>query len=171
MMFSSTLSTAIERMYDSVRAVLSRATESERDKRYIQTLSEVASFLSVLREFVKTCSYLDNVYKDLRYGRVCSRWYYIEDGMNIALLKLKPRTVISYDGAFIKVSYGDREVAIGGREVRYRVNNHVSTIRIDDERDVISKRSLLLEALGKLKSHIEHVTSDFVLCSKTVKQH
>ncbi len=170
MMIVNGLETPIERIYDNVKNVLERAIDEEKDKRYIQTLTELTSFLSILRNFIKTCSYLDTIYKDTKYGRICGRWIYIENMSNISLVKLNPRTVISSDGFSIKVSYKDRTIVLSSKELRFTVNNYSDKINLDDEDGIILKRSLMLNALGLLKSHINHVTNDFVICSKFARQ-
>jgi len=170
MIITNGLGRPIERIYGAVRNILERAIDEERDKRYIQTLTELTSFLSILKNFINTCTYLDTVYKDMKYGRICGRWIYTENINNIALVKLNPRTVISSDGFNIKVSYKNRTIVISGKELRLTINNYNDVINLDDEDNIILKRSLILNAVGLLKSHINHITNDFVLCSKFVRQ-
>ncbi len=170
MMIANGFGTTIERVYGVVRNVLEKAINEKRDKRYIQTLTEIISFLSILKNFINTCTYLDIVYKDMEYGRVCGRWIYTENMNNIALVKLNPRTVISSNGFSIKVSYKNKTIVILGKELRLTINNYRDVINLDDEDNVILRRSLILDAVGMLKSHIGHVTNDFIVCSKFARQ-
>jgi len=171
MMIANGFGKPIERIYETLRSMLERAIDEERDKRYVQTLAELTSFLSILKNFVNSCAYLDTVYRDIKYGRICGRWIYTENvNNNIALVKLNPRTVISSDGLNIKVSYKNRTVILSGGELRLTINNYNDVINLNDENNVVQKRSLILNVVGSLKSHINHVTNDFIMCSKFVKQ-
>lgn len=170
MIIANGLGVPIGRIYEAIKNVLERAIDEEKDKGYIQTLTELTSFLSILKNFIKTCTYLDTVYKDMKYGRICGRWIYTENMNNIALVKLNPRTVISSDGFSIKVSYRDRTIMISSKELRFTVNNYSDIVNLDDEDNIILKRSLILNAVGLLKSHITHITNDFVVCSKFIRQ-
>ncbi len=138
-------------------------------KDYILILTEVQSFLSTLRDFLKRVACLEQVHAELRCGRICKRWIYTENDSVRILTKLNPRLVISYDGTSIKISYDDREAIIQGTEIEYLINTFRDRVNLNNIDEILEKRSLLLDALGRLKAMLQHTEQDFELCIKELR--
>ncbi len=167
---SRTMLPHVEKEYQAAAERIRRISrEGKVRKDYILTLTEVQSFLSTLRDFLKRVACLEQVHAELRCGRICKRWIYTEnDGVRI-LTKLNPRLVIAYDGTSIKISYDDREAVIRGTEIEYLINTFRDRVNLNNVDEVLEKRSLLLDALGRLKAMLQHTEQDFELCIKELR--
>jgi len=148
---------------DYVREVV---REGRVRKDYVLTLTEVQSFFSKLRDFLKKASCLEQVHADLKCGRICKRWIYTENSDVRVLTKLSPRVVVAYYGEKIKISYDDREVDIHGTEIEYTINMFRDKVNLHNVDEVLEKKSLILEVLGRLKAILEHTEKDFEMCIK-----
>jgi len=164
---SKTVLRYVDKEYRSIADYVREMVRGGRVRKdYILTLTEIQSFLSTLRNFLKKASCLEQVHADLKYGRVCKRWMYTENSDVRILTKLSPRVVVAYYGDRIKISYDDREVNIHGTEIEYTINMFRDKVVIHNVDEVLEKRSLILEALGKLKAILEHTERDFEMCIK-----
>ena len=167
---SETMLPYIEKAYSMVSERIRKISrEGKVRKDYILTLTEVQSFLATLRDFLKRASCLEQAYKDLKVGRLCHKWLYTEEGSIRILTKLNPKLVIAFNGSEIKVTYNDREAKISGNQVEYTVNLFRDTITLENVEEVLEKKSVLINALGKLKAALQHTLNDFDLCIKELR--
>ena len=155
----------VESLYKSVGTILRGASGEGRAKRmYRDLLSDIQSTLSLIRRFIALAHCIE---RNLQPGaRICHRWFLTRYDGVVSLVKLEPRVTIYYDGSRIRVTYDDRETEFEGTTLRYRVNNFRDEVDLRNEESVLEKRSLILEAVGAIKSIITHCMPDMELCIK-----
>ncbi|MEM1542277.1 MAG: hypothetical protein QW101_03930 [Ignisphaera sp.] len=160
----------LERMSRSVEVRIEKAASEERDKRYINTLSEIQSFIKQVREFMNALRNLETMYTDLTHGRICFRWIYTEYGSNISLVKLEPRLTILYTHDKLQtlyISFDDRSVILyEGLKIGFTVNTYSEVVDLNDEENVISKRSLILDAVSRVGENLTRSIANINLCIK-----
>jgi len=150
---------------------LRRAMSSKEDKRYLQVLSELTSFVSSVRNFLNKASVLDNVLRELKVGRVCYKWFYSEDGSHIVLLRLDQHISLFYDGLTLGATYSKSHyIVINDRIVKLRINNFTDEVSLDNADEVISKRSLIIKTLSSLSNALLRYADEFPICAKHLQQ-
>lgn len=171
MRLASTSIQLIDKISKLIDNRIERAVNEEKDKKYINTLSELQSFVSQIREFMTMLKSLENIYTDLSHGRICFRWIYSESGSNISLVKLEPRFSISYSYDRLSLSFDDRSITLyEGSKMRFIVNTYDFDIDLDNEEDVIIKRSLILDVISKISIFLERSINNINLCIKYARQ-
>ncbi|MEM0489836.1 MAG: hypothetical protein QXG46_05070 [Ignisphaera sp.] len=157
----------LEKISRSIEAKIEKATSEERDKKYINVLSEIQSFIKQVREFMNALRNLETMYTDLNYGRICFRWMYAEYGSNISLVKFEPRLSILYTHDKLHISFDDRSVTLyEGLKIGFTVNTYSDVVDLDDEESVISKRSLILDAVSRVGESLIRSVANINLCIK-----
>jgi len=156
--------TALEKAYETR---LSRAAHSKEDKRYLQVLSELASFISSVKRFLNKAIVLDSAFKELKVGRVCYKWFYVEDRLHIVLSRLNPHISLFYDGSVLGVAHSKNfYVAISENTIKLRVNSFVDEIPLDSVDEITLKRSLIMKALGEASNALLKYADEFPVCAK-----
>lgn len=154
----------------NIDRILNRAISEEKSRIYINVLSDVKAFIRNMRIFINTLKNLEDFFPDLRYGRICFRWIYAEHGNIISLVKLEPKLSISFAGDRLKISCNSRAVTLySTSSIGFIVNQYNDTLDLGNEEDVISKRSLLLDAIAITSQYIEKAIENLNLCIKYAK--
>ncbi|NPA96517.1 MAG: hypothetical protein GXO32_02810 [Crenarchaeota archaeon] len=158
----------VDALYRNIGAVLKGVSGEGRAKRmYRDLLSDIQSTLALVKRFLELAHCIERALGSELRARVCHRWFLTRNDGVVTLVKLEPRVTIYYDGSRIRITYDDREVEFeGGTTLRFRVNNFRDEVDLRNEDAVLEKRSLIREAIGRIKSIITHCTPDMELCIK-----
>jgi hypothetical protein len=157
---------ALNRSYGSII----RRAEKE-DKRYLQVLSEITSFLTILKEFLSKAATLENVLRDLKVGKVCYKWFYTETDTRITLSRLNPHVSVFYTGMSIGVTNTKHFLAeLNDRVVKVRINNYIEEIPVTSIQDIVLKRSVIIKALSEAKNALQKYGDEFTVCTKQLQR-
>lgn len=159
----------IQTLEKSYEDVLRKATSGKADKRYIQVLSEIVSFIASIRAFLSKAIVMDKAFSDVKNGRVCFKWFYFENDSIISLSRLEPQVSISYNGTFITVSYHKNSLSFNEREIKIKLNEFRDDILINDNDNVIAKRSVIMRLIGEISTELLRYSDEFSVCSKVSK--
>jgi hypothetical protein len=159
----------INNLYEQFSERLDRTIREDANKEYIQILSELISFIAILRKFLNSASMLDNLYTDIKSGRVCFQWLYTEDNDFVSLVRFDPRINISYNNNRIYIGFNDRGINIYTNVIEYYINSLKEAIALNDINSLIARKSLIFNVLGALKAELQHFEEDFIKCTKMVK--
>ena len=147
-----------------------RRAEKE-DKRYLQVLSEITSFLSILKEFLSKATALENAFRDLKVGKICYSWFYAETDTRIMLSRLNPHVSIFYTGTSIGVTNTKHFYAeLNDRVVKVRINNYIEEISVANIQDIVLKRSVIIRALSEAKNALQKYGDEFTVCAKQLQR-
>lgn len=150
--------------------MIEKAVAEEKSKTYINVISEVKAFIVNFKKLLNTLKTLEELYPDLRYGRLCFRWVYAENGDNISLVRLESGLSMLFTGDQLRVSYGDRSISISeALKLGLVINQYSDMINLEDEEEVTTKRSILLDVIATIGSQIEKATENLGLCIKYAK--
>ncbi|MEL9939486.1 MAG: hypothetical protein QXH86_00475 [Ignisphaera sp.] len=156
----------LEKVYEDT---LKKAASSKADKRYIQVLSEVVSFITSIRAFLSKASTMDKAFSDIKNGRICFKWFYVEDGPIVSLSRIDPQISISYDGASITASYHQNSISLNEREIKIKYNEFNDTILISDADNIVTKRSVIMRLVGEVSTALLKYADEFSICVKAAK--
>ncbi|MEM1644393.1 MAG: hypothetical protein QXL96_00755 [Ignisphaera sp.] len=170
MKFTSVCQPLIERAEKSLTKVLDEAVASEKSKTYINVVSEVKTFIKSLKVFLGVLKSLEELYPDLRSGRMCFRWIYAENENIVSLVRLESGLSMIYTGEYLRVTYDDKAITLYGiPRLNVIVNQYSDEVNLENEDEVITKRGPLLDALSSIKTQIEKATENLGLCIKYAK--
>jgi hypothetical protein len=154
--------TTLEKVYE---ATLRKAISSKENKKYLQVLSELTSFAVSIKNFLNKVVALDNVFRELKVGRVCYKWFYAEDGSRIVLVRLNPYVSIFYDGFGLGVAHlKNHYIAVNDKSVKLKINNFVDEIPLSNVVDIVAKRSLIMKALSTVSNTLLKYADEFSVC-------
>uniref|UniRef100_A0A7J3QG88 Uncharacterized protein n=1 Tax=Ignisphaera aggregans TaxID=334771 RepID=A0A7J3QG88_9CREN len=159
----------VNNLHEQFSEKLDRAVREDTSKEYIQILSELISFIVILRKFLNNASMLDNLYTDVKSGRVCFQWLYTEDNDFVSLVRFDPRINISYNNNRIYIGFNNKGINIYANVIEYYINSLKEAIDLNDINSLISRKSLIFNILGTLKAELQHFEEDFIKCAKMVK--
>lgn len=145
---------------------LDKAIREGANREYIQVLSELVSFISSLKKFLNNASLLDNLYSDIKSGRVCFQWFYTEDKTRISLVRFNPLVTTAYDGTSVSINFNGKGISIHGNTIEYYIDSLKETLSLNEINNIMVRKSLLLNVLGTLKTVLQHYMDDFIKCSK-----
>ncbi len=169
MNISNTILQHTNNLHKEIDERLDRALREGANKEYIQILSELVSFISSLKKFLNNASLLDNLYSNVKSGRVCFQWFYTEDKTSISLVKFDPLVAIAYNGTSIYMNFNEKGISIHSNTIEYHINSLKETLSLNEINNIIARKSLLLNILGTLKTVLQHYMDDFIKCSKTFR--
>lgn len=170
MKFASVCQPLVERVEKSLTRVLDEAVASEKSKTYINVVSEVKAFIKSLKVFLGVLKSLEELYPDLKSGRMCFRWVYAENENIVSLVRLESGLSMIYTGEYLKITYDDKVVTLYEiPRLGVVVNQYSDEVELENEDDVVTKRSPLLDALNSIRTQIEKATENLGLCIKYAK--
>ncbi|MEM1526086.1 MAG: hypothetical protein QW775_03420 [Ignisphaera sp.] len=160
----------IERIEKSLTRLLDEAVASEKSKIYINVVSEVKAFVKSFKVFLGTLRTLEELYPDLKSGRMCFKWIYAENDNAVSLVRLESGLSMIYTGEYIKITYNDKVLTLYEiPRLSVVINQYSDTINLDNEDEVVAKRSSLLDVLNSIKTQVEKATENLSICIKYVK--
>jgi len=134
-------------------------------------LSEITSFLSILKEFLGKATALENAFRDLKVGKICYSWFYAETDTRIMLSRLNPHVSIFYTGTSIGVTNTKHFYAeLNDRVVKVRINNYIEEISVANIQDIVLKRSVIIRALSEAKNALQKYGDEFAVCAKQLQR-
>lgn len=170
MKFASVCQPLIERAERSLTRLLDEAIASEKSKTYINVVSEVKAFVKSFKVFLGTLRTLEELYPDLKSGRMCFKWIYAENNNVVSLVRLESGLSLIYTGEYIKITYNDKVLTLHEiPRLSIVVNQYSDEVNLENEDEVITKRSSLLDALNSIKTQVEKATENLSSCIKYVK--
>ncbi|MEM0026599.1 MAG: hypothetical protein QXT53_01510 [Ignisphaera sp.] len=156
----------LEKAYEDT---LKKATSGKVDKRYLQVLSEVVSFITSVRTFLSKAIVMDKTFSNIKNGRICFKWFYYENGPIVSLSRIEPQISISYDGTSITASYHKNSISFSEREIKIKFNEFSDTILINDADNAITKRSIIMRLIGEVSTALLRYSDEFSVCAKASK--
>uniref|UniRef100_A0A7C2V9X0 Uncharacterized protein n=1 Tax=Ignisphaera aggregans TaxID=334771 RepID=A0A7C2V9X0_9CREN len=170
MRFASSCQILVERADRAISRTLEGTKSEEKSKNYLNVLSEVRALIVTFRQFLSAVHALEEIYRDHKAGRVCFGWVYAENQNTLSLVKMETGLSILYTGNFIRITHKDRSLTItGSSKIGVKVNQYNDEIDLKNEEEVLAKRSIILEAVGSVRSQLEKATENIMLCVKQAK--
>lgn len=170
MQLASTCTPFIDKAERSVSSILEKAVAEEKNRVYVNVLSEVKAFIKNFRRFLTKFKMVEEAYSSLRYGRVCFRWVYAENGNIISLVRLESGLSMLFTGEQLRISYNDRSISLSEvPKIGITVNQYNDLINLEDEEEVTMKRSLLLDTIATINNQIEKAIENIELCARYVR--
>lgn len=158
----------VQTLEKSYEDTLRRAVSSKTDKRYIQVISEMVSFISSIKTFLNKAMVLDKVLSELKAGRACFKWFYSEDRSYVSLTRIDPQIGISYNGTALSVSYLENSISFNERVIEIKLNEFRDSISINDIDDIIAKRSVIMKLIGEASTALLKYSDEFSICAKAI---
>jgi hypothetical protein len=170
MKFASVCEPFIEKVERAIARIVDEAVSADKSRVYINTVSEVKSFIKNFKGFLNTLKLVEEHFPDLKVGRPCFRWVYVEDANNIALTRLEHGLSMIFTGDYLRITYNDRSLTLYGiPRIGIKVNEYTDEISLEDEENVVTKRSLIVDVINIIRSELEKSIENLSLCIKYVK--
>jgi len=160
----------IERVEKTVTRIVDEAVSADKSRTYINAVSEIKSFIESLKVFLSTLKLLEELFPDLKVGRPCFRWVYAEEPSTISLARLESGLSIVYTSDYIRITYGDKSITLYELpHIGIKVNQYSDEIALEDEENIVTKRSLIIDAISVIRNQLEKSTENLNLCIKYTK--
>lgn len=170
MKFASACQTFIERFERNVTRVVNEAIAADKSKIYINTLSEIKSFIENFKDLLQTLKLLEDLLPEQKAGRICFKWVYAEDANTLSLARLESGFSMIYTGEYLRITYDDKSITLYSTpRVGININKYQDEIDLTDEEGVEVKRSLVFNVISTLRDQISRSIENLNLCVKYIK--
>lgn len=167
MRFASACRPFIERAEKVASRIIERAVAEEKNKTYINVVSEVKAFITNFKRLLSTLKTLEELYPDLKYGRMCFRWIYAENSDIISLVRLESGLSMLFTGDQLRISYDGKSISLSeALRLGIIINQYNDTVNLENEEEVTTKRSIILDVIATINSQIEKAIENLGLCIK-----
>lgn len=170
MKFASACRPFIERIEKILTRVVNEAVTADKSKIYINTISEIKSFIESFKIFLGTVKLLEEFFPDMKVGRPCFRWIYSEEANVISLVRLESSLSMIFTGELLRITYNDKSITLyESPRISITLNQYNDDINLEDEDNVTIKRSLILNVISTIRDRIEKSIENLSLCVKYVR--